>query len=207
MTIEEKARLMKELGIDMGKTEIVFEKNVEYEIGNVEAGGIGVQIINEAQPRAAATKKADGRKTGASTLPRVTDEVFEYVHKDDEEGRLRLVKFYQYLANPKSTIHFIDPATKPEDFCALFLGKAAAKKVKWIRPQAELHYLIDQLIKRHLITWADGEGQWIIVGSHFVDADSRPFDKAWNKVDKVPKKIAPALDKLVDVLDISVPLD
>lgn len=44
MTTEEKAALLKAMGVDFGKTEIVIEKNVEYEIGNVEPGGIGVQV-------------------------------------------------------------------------------------------------------------------------------------------------------------------
>lgn len=202
MTSEEKIALMKAMGVDMGKTEIVFEKNVEYEIGNVEAGGIGVQINNGGT---AATRN-NAKKNPTSTAPRVTDSVFSYTYKDDPEGHMRLVKFYQYLSNPKATIHFIDPATKPADLCDLFLGKAAAKKVKWIRPQAELHYLIDKLIKRKLITCPKDATKWIVTGSHFVDSESRPFDKPWNKVGE-PSKIAPALDRLVDVLDITKPFD
>ena len=37
MTTEEKIALAKAMGVDFVKTEIVFEKNVEYEIGNVES--------------------------------------------------------------------------------------------------------------------------------------------------------------------------
>ena len=49
MTTEEKDALIKAMGLDQRKNEIVIEKNVEYEIGNVEAGGIGVQVNHGVQ--------------------------------------------------------------------------------------------------------------------------------------------------------------
>jgi len=47
--------------------DLVMEKHVEHEVANVEAGGIGIQIINgkpanEAKPQAAHSKKASGAK-------------------------------------------------------------------------------------------------------------------------------------------------
>ena len=50
MTTEEKIALAKAMGVDFGKTEIVFEKNVEYEVGNAEAGGTGVQANKREKP-------------------------------------------------------------------------------------------------------------------------------------------------------------
>lgn len=48
MDIEELKAIIKELGINgpLAAGDFVLEKNVEYEIDNVEAGGIGIQIIN-----------------------------------------------------------------------------------------------------------------------------------------------------------------
>ena len=45
MTQEEKIEIIKALAQDANKMEIVLEKNVEYEIGNVESGGIAVQNV------------------------------------------------------------------------------------------------------------------------------------------------------------------
>lgn len=201
MTIEEKARLMKELGVDMGKTEIVFEKNVEYEIGNVEAGGIGVQIINEAKPGTA--KKTNGRKTDSDT-PKIVDDVFTYRYLDREDGYRRLTLLYQLLLKAQPT-SWIDPKTKAEDFCAIFSGEPTTAKVKWMAHQSDLYLLISTLIKQKLITFNKTIGQWVITGSHFLDAESHQF-KDWNS-QKAPKKTSDMIETFCSVLDPKMPIE
>ena len=81
MTTEEKIALAKAMGVDFGKTEIVFEKNVEYEIGNVEAGGIGVQVNQGVQTVDNGAKKP--AKTTSQSKPATFKMVNDVFDKND----------------------------------------------------------------------------------------------------------------------------
>ena len=66
MTNEEKLEFLKNAGVTV-LGDLVFDKNVEYEINAVESGGIGIQIVNGGT----AASKRDGRKkvSGGSGAP------------------------------------------------------------------------------------------------------------------------------------------
>lgn len=193
MTQEEKLELIKALS-QGGKTEIVLEKKVEYEIGNVENGGIGVQINQGGGARKDGRKKTSGGS-------RILDAVFKYAFLDDNESSIRIVKLFQYLTK----VEWLAKETKVDDFRALFLGEPKSFTMKWKGGQQDLYYLIKRLHARKLIQCPKGATKWVITGSHFVDNDSRPFSD-WNK-QKDPVKSARAIDRLCDVLDIAVPLE
>ena len=192
--MEEKLALLKESGLTV-LGDLVLEKKVEHEIGVVEAGGIGIQIVN-----GSAASKKDGRKKVSGEI-KIVDAVFTYRFLEDKEGLLRIAKLYQLLTKAG----WIDKDSKPDVFCALFMGEAKSLTIKWIGRQQDLYYLIKRLCDRGLIKCPKGATKWVITGSHFVDSQSRPFTD-WNK-QKDPKKSAAAIEKLCDVLDITKPLD
>ena len=195
MTNEEKLALLKNAGVTV-LGDFVVEKRVEYEIGAVESGGIGIQIVNGGST----ASKRDGRKK-VSGGTKTIDAVFTYRFLEDKEGHLRIVKLYQLLIKAG----WIDKDSKPEVFCDLFMGEAKSLTIKWIGKQQDLYYLIKRLSSRGLIKCPKGATKWVITGSHFVDGQSRPFSD-WNSQHD-PKKSAPAIEKLCDVLDPTKPLD
>lgn len=200
MTIEEKAELLKAMGVNLGKTEIVLEKHVEYEIGNVEQGGIGVQVNNTLPTPPSHDKNtspAATPKRKAAVQPRVVDEVFTYRHLDSEEGKRRLAKLYHMLLRAE----WIAKDTKPDDFTDIFFGKPKSVKVKWTGKQAYLYALINTLEDRGLIARIEGGTKWVITGSHFLDSDSRPFS-GWNKQHN-PATAMLAIERMADLLDIT----
>lgn len=189
MTQEERLEIMKMFA--SGKHEIVLEKNVEYEIGNVENGGIGVQIN---QGGAAAPKK-DGRKK-SNGMPKVVENVFEYVYLNEPDGMLRLTKVYQYLKKAG----WLADTTKPDTFLDLFKGTPKSFTIKWTGEQSDLYSLFKMLFDRKLIKSA-GSTKWVVLGAHLVDKDSRPFED-WNS-QKVPSTTLPVVKRLVNILDIA----
>ena len=147
MTTEEKIALAKAMGVDFGKTEIVFEKNVEYEIGNVEAGGIGVQVNQGVQMVDNGAKKpanTASQSRPAATFKMVND-VFTY--KWTKQHPERVTHFYQYLVK----LHAIDKDTSHEEFEKLFTGVPTDVTVKWIAPKSALKFLMSTLKKRGYI--------------------------------------------------------
>ena len=195
MTNEEKLEFLKNAGVTV-LGDLVLEKTVENEFGVIESGGIGVQIVNGGS----AASKRDGRKK-VSGGSKIVDAVFTYRFLEDKEGHLRIVKLYQLLIKAG----WIDKDSKPEVFCDLFMGEAKSLTIKWIGRQQDLYYLIKRLSNRGLIKCPKGATKWVITGSHFVDGQSRPFSD-WNSQHD-PKKSAPAIEKLCDVLDPTKPLD
>ena len=205
MKLEDKIEILKALGVDASKTEIVFEKNVEYEIANVESGGIAVQnVYNYAtepaaqQPAAqlpSAQPSAPRKRRSTPLKPRVVDEVFTYRFLNHEGGYTRLVQLYKALIRAG----WIHQDTKPDDFNAIFEGEANPVKVKWTAPQANLYYLVKALEENRLISLPQGSSIWVVTGSHFLDSDSRQFG-SWNK-QKTPKKAKAAIDRMVNLLD------
>ena len=225
MKLEDKIEILKALGVDASKTEIVFEKNVEYEIANVESGGIAVQKVynyatepaaqlpsaqpSAAQPSAAqpsvaqpsaaqpsvAQPSAPRKRRSTPLKPRVVDEVFTYRFLNHEGGYTRLVQLYKALIRAG----WIHQDTKPDDFNAIFEGEANPVKVKWTAPQAYLYYLVKALEENRLISLPQGSSIWVVTGSHFLDSDSRQFG-SWNK-QKDPKKAKDAIDRMVNLLD------
>lgn len=195
MTNEEKLEFLKNAGVTV-LGDFVLEKTVENEFGVIESGGIGVQIVNGGS----AVSKRDGRKK-VSGGSKIVDAVFTYRFLEDKEGPLRIVKLYQLLIKAG----WIDKDSKPEVFCDLFMGEAKSLTIKWIGKQQDLYYLIKRLSSRGLIKCPKGATKWVITGSHFVDGQSRPFSD-WNSQHD-PKKSAPAIEKLCDVLDPTKPLD
>lgn len=195
MTNEEKLEFLKNAGVTV-LGDFVLEKTVENEFGVIESGGIGVQIVNGGS----AGSKRDGRKK-VSGGSKIVDAVFTYRFLEDKEGHLRIVKLYQLLIKAG----WIDKDSKPEVFCDLFMGEAKSLTIKWIGRQQDLYYLIKRLSSRGLIKCPKGATKWVITGSHFVDGQSRPFSD-WNSQHD-PKKSAPAIEKLCDVLDPTKPLD
>lgn len=195
MTNEEKLEFLKNAGVTV-LGDFVLEKTVENEFGVIESGGIGVQIVNGGS----AASKRDGRKK-VSGGSKIVDAVFTYRFLEDKEGPLRIVKLYQLLIKAG----WIDKDSKPEVFCDLFMGEAKSLTIKWIGKQQDLYYLIKRLSSRGLIKCPKGATKWVITGSHFVDGQSRPFSD-WNSQHD-PKKSAPAIEKLCDVLDPTKPLD
>ena len=193
MTTEEKIALVKAMGVDFGKTEIVFEKNVEYEIGNVEAGGIGVQVNQGVQTVDNGAKKpanTASQSRPAATFKMVND-VFTY--KWTKQHPERVTHFYQYLVK----LHAIDKDTSHEEFEKLFTGVPTDVTVKWIAPKSALKFLMTTLKKRGYIK---PEGKiWVITESHFKDAQNNLFKNMRNEHD--PEYLEDVINRIADTLN------
>lgn len=192
MTTEEKIALAKAMGVDFGKTEIVFEKNVEYEIGNVEAGGIGVQVNQGVQTVDNGAKKPS--KTTLQSKPamfKMVNDVFTY--KWTKQHPERVTHFYQYLVK----LHAIDKDTSHEEFEKLFTGVPTEVTVKWIAPKSALKFLMTTLKKRGYIK---PEGKiWVITESHFKDAQNNLFKNMRNEHD--PEYLEDVINRIADTLN------
>lgn len=66
MEIEDLAKLLTGCNINV-KGDLVMEKHVEHEVANVEAGGIGIQIIGDKKPKDSDGKEEEGSEEEGST--------------------------------------------------------------------------------------------------------------------------------------------
>ena len=84
--------------------DLVLEKNVEYEVANVEAGGIGIQINNGKDSILSASDK--DIKSAIEELQAIQDDKGEYLMHDLD----------QWYAIFRVLSHFCGYPTKPKDF-------------------------------------------------------------------------------------------
>ena len=166
----------------------VQSKHVDYEINNVEAGGIGIQIVNS-------SKSATTAATGRVRTPKLQTATFTY--RWFGTAPQRITSLYQHLLKAQ----WIAPDTNPDDFSAIFEGNPSTARIKWIGKQAFLYYLIRQLVDLQLVSIPQNASVWQIVESHFLDKNSRPFHN-FNK-QKEPIKAKAAIDKLIEILQPS----
>ena len=66
MEIEDLAKLLTGCNINV-KGDLVMEKHVEHEVANVEAGGIGIQIVGDKKPKDSDGKEEKGSEKKGST--------------------------------------------------------------------------------------------------------------------------------------------
>ena len=198
MDFEEKMKVLQALGAQNSNLTVILEQNNEHNIGNVENGGVGIQIFHQVQTVNNGKKEPTGNKDGRKKKPsdaKYVRDTFTYHFLDEEDGMARLIKLYQCVQNAG----WIPKETKHEDFTAIFEGKSTDVKVKWTGKQSDLYALINRLEKRGLILCPKGVTKWVITGSHFLDCNSKQFSD-WNK-QKTPQKSALAIEAIADLLD------
>lgn len=191
MTKEEKMEWLRAL-TQGNRVEVVLEKHVQYEIGKVEAGGIGIQVVYSGRAEKSAEGQHSERKPKTAD-PKIISSVFSY--RWGETMAYRIAMLYQYLLR----VGLLDKDTDMEQFCALFSGEDCDYKVKWTGKQSQLFYLIKVLLQQDYIRTPDGVGQWEIVQSHFLNAGSRVFTNFHKQ--KKPKKTAATLEQIAEILN------
>mgnify|MGYP000069126091 CR=1 FL=1 len=67
MEIEDLAKLLTGCNINV-KGDLVMEKHVEHEVANVEAGGIGIQIIGDKKPKDSDGKEKNPEEEGSTGM-------------------------------------------------------------------------------------------------------------------------------------------
>ena len=65
MEIEDLAKLLTGCNINV-KGDLVMEKHVEHEVANVEAGGLGIQIIGDKKPKESDGKEKNSEEEGST---------------------------------------------------------------------------------------------------------------------------------------------
>lgn len=182
--------------------EYVQEKHVQYEIGKVEAGGIGVQVIGKDEGLGNKDEglgmRVEGKSRKLNSSPitpktpiKMVSEVFTYrwlkQHPD------RILSFYQYLVKLRA----IDSGTDHEAFIKLFSGEPTDIIVKWLAPKSALKFLMSTLKERKLIT--PGGKIWVITESHFKDANDQLFTNLRNEHN--PDYLKNTISIIADTLD------
>ena len=127
--------------------DLVLSKQVENEIGNVEAGGIGIQnVYHHKEPKAAKPKK----KAVAKNVCAKPKTLKYFVHGNN--GRLmkqrQRVDIVFRLWNKWG---WIDDQTTPDDFDAFFEGEPRHCNINWKASSTILTILLQELLQQPYI--------------------------------------------------------
>lgn len=158
-------------------------------------------LFDHKQAQLAATKASAISTTAAAArkVSRRVDEVYTYRWLNHAEGHCRLIQLYQALTSKE--LGWLDPSTPPDDWCALFMGKPKSVTLKWLGTQMQLKHLFLQILAAGDITHPGSVGRWEILGSHFVNQQSKPFTTDWHRV-STPTRGAKVIEQLAGVLNL-----
>ena len=147
----------------------VQSKHVDYEINNVEAGGIGIQFVNGKQttikPSAAYPKK---RNTSAPYTIR-------YINPNQQSRTKRLKMLMMCLQN----LQWIVEPKSADDFYDLFDGKPRECNIKWTDTinQATIYYFLQQLLAQPYIEKVTGCSARSLMMNQFHISNPRADEK------------------------------
>ena len=174
--------------------DLVLEKNVEYEVANVEEGGIGIQIVNGSTPKVANSKKGIGKKDSDEKPPKPR-EMMTFKRKGSvTEPHLLLL----YMALTKE--QWIDG--NDADFKALFSGSRDEDcELVWLGKYGKgtLVELFKQFVQAKLIIVSDGFTLSSILEGHFKDTDGK-WLTGLDKGDSANSKALPVIQECVKLL-------
>ena len=151
MTKEEKQEFLNKGGTFIAG-DYVKDKHVDYQVGNVEAGGIGIQnIYYEKKPTSPKPNKKSEKKP-SSDKPKTLK---YYTHGNNGklmEQRKRVTIVYRKL----NEWGWIDDNTTANDFDSFFEGEPRHCNITWIANTTILTILLQELLKQPYLTEQTG---------------------------------------------------
>ena len=132
--------------------DLVLEKHVENEIGNVEAGGIGIQIINSEKKPSVPKPKKISEKKPSSDKPKTLKYFTHGNNGKLMEQRKRVTIVYRKL----NEWGWIDDNTTANDFDSFFEGEPRHCNITWIANSTILTILLQELLKQPYLTEQTG---------------------------------------------------
>ena len=151
MTKEEMMEMLGKSGIHVAG-DLVLEKHVENEIGNVENGGVGIQINNyEKKPTSPKANKKSEKKPSADK-PKTLKYFTHGNNGKLMEQRKRVTIVYRKL----NEWGWIDDNTTANDFDSFFEGEPRHCNITWIANTTILTILLQELLKQPYLTEQTG---------------------------------------------------
>ena len=146
MTKEEKQEFLNKGGTFIAG-DYVNDKHVDYQVGNVEPGGVGIQINNyEKKPTSPKPNKKSEKKP-SSDKPKTLK---YYTHGNNgklKEQRRRVLIIYRWFIE----WNWIDDNTSPDDFDAFFEGEPRHCNITWTANSTILTILLQELLQQPYI--------------------------------------------------------
>ncbi len=165
----------------------VQTKHVDYEINNVEAGGIGIQFVNGKQtsikPSVPSTRKRD------ASIPYT----ISYINTNVQSRTQRLLLLMRSLQNLK----WIEEPKSADDFLDLFEGKPRECNIKWTDTlnQATIYYFLQQLLEQPYVEKVTGCSARSLMMNQFHFSNPRADEK---RISAGNREIVNRLLKIID---------
>ena len=151
MTKEEKQEFLNKGGTFIAG-DYVKDKHVDYQVGNVENGGVGIQINNYEKKLTSPKANKKSEKKPTSDKPKTLKYFTHGNNGKLMEQRRRVLIIYRWFTEWK----WIDDNTNPDDFDAFFEGEPRHCNITWIANTTILTILLQELLKQPYLTEQTG---------------------------------------------------
>ena len=175
MTQEEMLEMLGKSGIHVAG-DLVLEKHVENEIGNVENGGIGIQIINSEKKSTSPKTNKKSEKKPSAEKPKTV----KYYIRGNNGVLLEQRKRVNIVFRKLNEWGWIDEKTPANDFDAFFEGEPRHCNITWTANSTILTILLQELLEQSYITKQTGCSAKSLVKQQFgksASSDRNRLDK------------------------------
>lgn len=197
-------KVTKNLDLSKFKGDVVGVKFVENQFGNIESGGIGIQIVNGEETPREIQKEGKKNKGGRpSKSGQNIDKAFSY--DAGTETNIRL----QYLYNGLKALKWIKEDTILKDFLSVFNGRETSVRVVWTGDINTLAELFRELVTRKaIVTLPQGESVWVMVNARFRNKEADvEFGNRKLGSTRPPTDTKDAIALLVKVMNPKIPIE
>lgn len=187
--------------------DFVLEKHVENEIGNVEKGGIGIQINNYDTGKSAGNGSDDVAEKPKGGRPKRAGKPINkaFVYDAGNETNIRLQLFFNGL----KALRWIREDTDMRSLHRIFSGGETTTRIVWTGDINALAFLFKELVNvKKLIQLPEGESIWVMVNARFWEWEgNREFGNERLGSTRTPIEQKDNIDLLVDIMTPSIPIE
>lgn len=186
--------------------DFVLEKHVDYEVGNVENGGTGIQINNYGTGKPAGNGSDDVAKKTKGGRPKRTGKAINkaFVYDAGNETNNRLQFFFTGL----KTLKWIREDTDLRSLHSIFSGRETTSRIVWTGDINALAFLFKELVNvKKIVQLPEGESIWVMVNARFWEGEgNREFGNERLGSTRTPIEQKDNIDLLVDIMNPNIPI-
>lgn len=186
--------------------DFVLKKHVDYEVGNVENGGIGIQINNYGTGKPAGNGSDDVAKKTKGGRPKRAGKAINkaFVYDAGNETNNRLQFFFTGL----KTLKWIREDTDLRSLHSIFSGGETTSRIVWTGDINALAFLFKELVNvKKIVQLPEGESIWVMVNARFWEGEgNHEFGNERLGSTRTPIEQKDNIDLLVDIMNPNIPI-
>ena len=180
---------------------LILGRRIEEALASCQKERKEQKMKQKLQPESQTKPHSGVKKQGdKGTVLKPTSATFVFKDEESAERLQLLLKGMQVKAINGTSL--VGEKTIKKDIADLFSGEPAESlTIRWTGSKQHLAYFFKTIVKKHYVRMHKGETVWMMVRSHFVDADGKQFGDDLHDQQAPRGKSKKVMDALIEILN------